>query len=36
MAKIYVTQIKRGVITLDKVPARWRTETEKLLGKSGD
>lgn len=31
MAKIFVTQIKRGAITLDDVSAAWRKEVEKLL-----
>ncbi len=33
MAKVYANQIKLGTITLEQVPARWREEVEKLLGK---
>lgn len=36
MAKIYAKQIGLGAITLDKVPAKWHKEVEKLLGKTGD
>jgi len=35
MAKIYYTQIKRGTITLDNVPKRWRGEVEKLIKADG-
>ena len=31
MAKIYYKQILKGVITIDDVPERWRTEVEKML-----
>ncbi len=31
MAKIYYTQIKRGTITIENVPERWRGEVEKLI-----
>ena len=31
MAKIFVTQIKRGAITIEDVPAAWRKEVEVLL-----
>ncbi len=32
MAKIYAAQIKKGTITLEDVPAKWRVEVSKLLG----
>lgn len=31
MAKIYYNRIKAGVITIDDVPVRWRSEVERLL-----
>lgn len=31
MAKIYFKYIKRGKITIDEVPQRWRAEVEKML-----
>lgn len=31
MVKIFVVQIKKGSITLDDVPAKWRKEVEALL-----
>ncbi len=31
MAKIYAAQIKKGAITIEDVPAKWRKETETLL-----
>lgn len=31
MAKIYYTQIKRGTITVNNVPKKWRAEVEELL-----
>lgn len=31
MAKIFATQIKRGAITLNDVPAKWRAVVQKLL-----
>lgn len=31
MAKIYFKYIKRGKITIDDVPQRWRAEVEKML-----
>lgn len=31
MAKIFVTQIKRGTITLKDVPKQWRKSVEVLL-----
>ncbi len=31
MAKIYYKQIIKGVITIDDVPAKWRTEVEQML-----
>ena len=31
MTKVFVTQIKRGTITLEDVPAAWRREVEVLL-----
>lgn len=31
MAKIYLRQIKRGNITIDDVPAKYRAQVQKLL-----
>lgn len=31
MAKIYAKYIKRGKITIEDVPERWKTEVEELL-----
>lgn len=31
MAKLYVSMIQRGAVTIDKVPERWRKEVEALL-----
>lgn len=31
MAKIFVTQIRRGMIKLDNVPKQWRKAVEVLL-----
>lgn len=31
MAKIYYNRIKAGVMTIDKVPARWRAQVQALL-----
>lgn len=31
MAKIYARQIRDGKMTIDKVPARWRSAVEELL-----
>lgn len=31
MAKIYATQIKRGTITINDVPKRWRSAVVVLL-----
>lgn len=36
MEKIYVTQIKLGNITLDRVPPLWRGQVEKLLAEQID
>lgn len=36
MAKIYARKIRTGEMMLEQVPARWRAEVEKLLGKAGD
>lgn len=36
MAKIFVTQIKRGAITLEDVPEKWRKEVEVLLNEHTD
>lgn len=33
MASVYATLIKAGVKTIDDVPAIWKAEVEKLLGK---
>lgn len=32
MATFYAGQVRRGKITIDDVPYKWRAETEKLLG----
>ena len=31
MAKVFVTQIKRGTITIEDVPQKWRSAVEVLL-----
>jgi len=31
MAKIYYRKIKRGEMTIDEVPARWRAQVQALL-----
>lgn len=31
MANIYVRKIKAGELTIDDVPARWRSKVEELL-----
>lgn len=31
MAKIYVSRIKAGRMTIDEVPVRWRDEVKALL-----
>lgn len=31
MAKVYYNLIKKGLITLDKVPAKWKTEVNAML-----
>lgn len=36
MAKIYADLIKRGLKTLDDVPARIRADVEALLAEQGD
>lgn len=36
MAKVFVTQIKRGAITLKNVPPAWREEVEVLLNERAD
>lgn len=36
MAKIFVTQIKRGAITLNDVPPKWRKDVEVLLNEALD
>lgn len=36
MAKIYATQIKRGAITLNDVPPKWREDVEVLLDETRD
>ncbi len=32
MAKIYAAQIRKGTITLENVPKKWRVEVSRLLG----
>lgn len=34
MAKIYARLVKEGKWNLEDVPARWRSEVERLLAKS--
>ena len=34
MVAIYVDWIKRGKMTIDNVPARWREEVKKVLAES--
>ena len=36
MAKIFATQIKRGAITLNDVPAKWRAAVEVLINGNAD
>lgn len=36
MVKVFVTQIKRGAITLGDVPEKWRKEVEGLLNEHTD
>lgn len=31
MAKIYYNRIKAGIMTIDEVPARWRTKVQEML-----
>lgn len=31
MAKIYYKRIKAGIMTIDDVPARWRSAVQELL-----
>lgn len=31
MAKIYYRRIKAGIMTIDKVPERWRAAVQKML-----
>lgn len=31
MAKIYYNRIKRGEITIDDVPAKWREAVQEML-----
>jgi len=32
MAKIYARKIKKGEMSIDQVPEKWREEVKKLLG----
>ena len=32
MVKVYVNLIKKGMKTIDDVPAKWRDEVKKELG----
>lgn len=36
MVKVFVTQIKRGAITLEDVPSVWRKKVEVLLNERTD
>lgn len=31
MAKIFVRQIKRGAVTIDDVPEKWRAQVEQMM-----
>lgn len=31
MAKIFVKQIKRGAVTIDDVPEKWRAQVEQMM-----
>lgn len=31
MAKIYYNRIKRGLMTIDDVPDRWKEEVQRML-----
>lgn len=35
MAAFYASRIKKGKLTIDSVPVRWREETERLLAAEG-
>lgn len=34
MVKIYLRQIKRGTITIDDVPEKWREQVQAALAES--
>ena len=31
MAKIYADRVRRGLMTLEEVPGRWREEVRRIL-----
>lgn len=35
MAKIYYRKIKRGEMTIDEVPERWRAQVQALIDAEG-
>lgn len=36
MAKLYYLLIKKGKMTIDEVPKRWKSEVEKLLASESE
>ena len=34
MAKIFAKQIKRGAITIDDVPEKWRAQVAQMIAES--
>ncbi len=36
MAKIYYNRIKRGLMTIEDVPDRWRNEVQRMLDEDED
>ena len=36
MAKFYYGRIKRGKLTIDDVPEKWRDQVQKLLDADGE
>ena len=36
MAKIFYNRIKRGLMTIEDVPDRWRAEVQRMLDEDED
>ena len=36
MAKIFYNRIKRGLMTIEDVPDRWRAEVQRMLNEDED